>query len=188
MDDKAHGLRYESCKLRYRTQENKRMYRLKPPDLPESTLQVSDRASPARATESTFQTANRTTYLETRIDNMAYEVEYTDEFEQWWETLNESTQDSIDIVVELLGEMGPNLPFPYTSGIKESQHSNIRELRVQHKGDPYRILYAFDPRRVAVILLGGNKKGNDRWYEENVPKADKLYNELLKELKNEGLI
>ncbi|BAY07506.1 type II toxin-antitoxin system RelE/ParE family toxin [Calothrix sp. NIES-2098] len=64
----------------------------------------------------------------------------------------------------------------------------MRELRVQHQGNPYRILYAFDPRRVAILLLGGNKVGNDRWYEENVPKADQLYDELLKELQDEGLI
>ncbi|MBW4507768.1 MAG: type II toxin-antitoxin system RelE/ParE family toxin [Scytonematopsis contorta HA4267-MV1] len=119
---------------------------------------------------------------------MAYEVEYTDEFEEWWVTLNEETQASINPVVEQLQMKGPNLPFPYSSGVKTSRHQHMRELRVQHRGDPYRILYAFDPRRVAVLLLGGSKVGNDRWYEENVPKADKLYDELIKELKEEGLI
>ncbi|MEG4518106.1 MULTISPECIES: type II toxin-antitoxin system RelE/ParE family toxin [unclassified Microcoleus] len=119
---------------------------------------------------------------------MAYEVEYTDEFEQWYETLDAQTQDSIDSSVELLEERGPNLAFPRSSRINGSRHQHIRELRVQHQGEPYRILYAFDPRRIAILLLGGNKKGNDRWYEENVPKADKLYDELLKELENEGLI
>lgn len=63
------------------------------------------------------------------------------------------------------------------------EHSFFRR-----RGEPYRILYAFDPRRVAVILLGGNKIGNDRWYKENVPASDNLYNVLLEELKNEGLI
>ncbi|BAZ16408.1 hypothetical protein NIES4071_82840 [Calothrix sp. NIES-4071] len=117
-----------------------------------------------------------------------YEVEYTDEFEQWWLTLDLYTQDSIDIVVDLLIERGPNLSFPYSFGIKSSRHQHMRELRVQCRGEPYRILYAFDPRRVAVLLLGGNKVGNDRWYEENVAKADKLYDELLEELKKEGYI
>jgi hypothetical protein len=107
---------------------------------------------------------------------MAYEVEYTDEFEQWWLTLDAKTQK------------GPNLPFPYSSGVNGSRYQHMRELRVQHQGNPYRILYAFDPRRVAILLLGGNKVGNDRWYEENVPKADQLYDELLKELQDEGLI
>jgi hypothetical protein len=48
----------------------------------------------------------------------------------------------------------------------------MRELRVQHQGRPYRILYVFDPRRVAILLLGGDKTGDDRWYEKNVPLAD----------------
>ncbi|OUL18681.1 addiction module toxin RelE [Nostoc sp. T09] len=119
---------------------------------------------------------------------MAYEVEYTDEFEQWWLTLDAKTQVSIDAAVTLLTEKGTNLPFPYSSGVKGSRYQHMRELRVQHQGNPYRILYAFDPRRVAILLLGGNKVGNDRWYEENVPKADQLYDELLKELQDEGLI
>ena len=64
----------------------------------------------------------------------------------------------------------------------------MRELRFQHEGRPYRVLYAFDPRRAAILLLGGDKTGNDRWYEENVPVADNLYDEYLKELEREGLI
>ena len=159
------------------------MYRLKDPDLPKSIALAE-----ARTTESTVQSPPTRTYFVTRKDNMAYEVEYTDEFEQWYETLDAQTQDSIDSSVELLEERGPNLPFPRSSRINGSRHQHIRELRVQHQGEPYRILYAFDPRRIAILLLGGNKKGNDRWYEENVPKADKLYDELLKELENEGLI
>jgi hypothetical protein len=159
------------------------MYRLKKPDLPEATLQAS-----TRATESTFQAADRTTYLAIEADKMTYEVEYTDEFEQWYVTLDAQTQDSIDTAVELLEERGPNLLFPRSSGVKGARHQHMRELRVQHQGEPYRILYAFDPRRIAILLLGGSKKGNDRWYEENVPKADKLYDQLLKELEDEGLI
>ena len=64
---------------------------------------------------------------------------------------------------------------------------NMRELRIQHAGDPYRVLYAFDPRRTAILLFGGNKSGNDRWYEEYVPIADKLYDEHIETLKREGL-
>jgi hypothetical protein len=62
------------------------------------------------------------------------------------------------------------------------------ELRVQHSGRPYRVLYAFDPRRMAILLVGGDKTGNDRWYEENVPQADRLYDDHLKELRREGQI
>ena len=142
------------------------MYRLKSPDLPESTLQAS-----SRATESIFQASDRS-FLNKSEELMTYEVEYTDEFEQWYLTLDAQTQDSVDSAVELLEARGPNLPFPKSSGVNGSRHQHLRELRIQHKGEPYRILYAFDPRRTAILLLGGNKKGNDRWYEENVPLAD----------------
>ena len=64
----------------------------------------------------------------------------------------------------------------------------MRELRIQHKGDPYRVLYAFDPRRAAILLIGGNKAGEDRWYERFVPIADKLYDKHLEMLKKEGLL
>jgi hypothetical protein len=61
----------------------------------------------------------------------------------------------------------------------------MRELRIQHQGRPYRVLYAFDPKRMALILLGGDKTGKDRWYEVNVPVADKLFDEHLEALRRE---
>jgi len=64
----------------------------------------------------------------------------------------------------------------------------MRELRIQHQGRPYRVLYAFDPRRMAILLLGGDKTGDDDWYDDKVPVADKLYDVHLKELIKEGLI
>jgi len=116
---------------------------------------------------------------------MAWEVEYTDEFGAWWDDLDEGEQDSIDVVVDLLEAKGPGLRFPFSSGVNGSRHAHMRELRVQHKGEPYRILYAFDPRRTAILLLGGNKIGDDRWYERWVPRADQLYDEHLKEIEEE---
>lgn len=62
----------------------------------------------------------------------------------------------------------------------------MRELRIQHDGRPYRVLYVFDPRRVALLLLGGDKTGDDRWYEKYVPLADRIYDQYLKEFKEEG--
>lgn len=103
---------------------------------------------------------------------MAWEVEYTDEFEAWWDGLDENEQESVTAFVMLLERMGPHLPFPHSSGVGGSRHGHMRELRIQHRGRPYRVLYAFDPRRAALLLLGGEKTGNDRWYEEAVPKAD----------------
>jgi hypothetical protein len=60
------------------------------------------------------------------------------------------------------------------------------ELRVQHQGQPYRVLYTFDPRRVALLLLGGDKTGDDRWYERNVPLADRIYDNYLAEVEEEN--
>ena len=89
-------------------------------------------------------------------------------------------------VVDLLIMLGPQLPFPYSSGIRQSRHGHMRELRIQHGGSPYRVLYAFDPRRAAILLLGGDKGGDVRWYEVNVPIADRLYDEHLAALREEG--
>jgi hypothetical protein len=62
----------------------------------------------------------------------------------------------------------------------------VRELRVQAGGDPLRMLYAFDPRRVAILLVAGDKTGDDRWYETNVPVADRLFERHLKTIKMEA--
>jgi len=119
---------------------------------------------------------------------MGWEVEYTDEFERWWESLTEGEQEDVAASVELLETLGPTLPYPHSSGINGSRYRIMRELRIQHGGKPYRVLYAFDPRRTAILLLGGGKAGNDRWYEQMVPKADDLYAEHLEELGREGLL
>jgi len=61
----------------------------------------------------------------------------------------------------------------------------MRELRVQHKGEPYRVLYAFDFTRTAILLIGSNKTGDDRWYDRFVPIADRLYDEHLAAIERE---
>jgi hypothetical protein len=61
----------------------------------------------------------------------------------------------------------------------------MRELRIQHAGRPYRILYAFDPRRSAILLVSGDKTGNGRWYDQMIPVADRLFDEHLKELREQ---
>ncbi|HSW01060.1 MAG TPA: type II toxin-antitoxin system RelE/ParE family toxin [Sedimentisphaerales bacterium] len=117
---------------------------------------------------------------------MAWDVEYTDEFEDWWEYLTEAEQESVAATVGLLEIEGPRLPFPYSSGVEGSRHGHMWELRIQHAGRPYRVLYAFDPRRCAILLIGGDKTGNDRWYEQFVPVADRLYDEHLDSLRKKG--
>lgn len=119
---------------------------------------------------------------------MAWEVEYTNEFGDWWNTLTESQQNDVDAVVQRLEESGVNLQFPRSSGVKGSKHSQMRELRVQSSGKPLRIFYIFDPRRTAILLIGGDKTGDNRFYERYIPIADRLYDTYLEELKREGLL
>ncbi len=119
---------------------------------------------------------------------MSCVVEYTNEFGQWWDRLTEIQQDDVAAMVELLTEHGPALPFPYSSGVAGSRHSQMRELRIQSAGDPLRVFYAFDPRRSAILLVGGNKAGDDRFYRRYIPLVDRLYDEHLQELRKEGLI
>jgi hypothetical protein len=64
----------------------------------------------------------------------------------------------------------------------------MKELIIQYAGKPYRVLYAFDPRRVAILLIGGDKTGDKGWYERFVPIADRLYDEHLTTLRREGQI
>ncbi len=114
---------------------------------------------------------------------MAWSVEATDEFDEWWESLDEQARDAVDVVVDMLEELGPRLPFPYSSAIRGSRHGALRELRIQHRGRPLRVLYAFDPRRVAVVLLGDDKRGSKRWYRKTVPRAERLFDNHLENLK-----
>jgi hypothetical protein len=114
-----------------------------------------------------------------------WEVEFTAEFGRWWDGLSSGEQKSVDFTVTLLQEAGPTLKMPHSSGIGASRHAHMREPRIQHEGRPYRVLYAFDPRRTAILLIGGDKTGNDRWYAEYVPLADSIYDRHLRELENE---
>ena len=93
---------------------------------------------------------------------MQCKVEYSDEFGQWWNNLSEGEQIEITSVVTLLEERGVFLGYPYSSGVESSRHSHIREHRIQYAGSPYRLLYAFDPRMIAILLIGGDKTGDDR--------------------------
>lgn len=117
-----------------------------------------------------------------------WDVEYTDEFGDWWEALSEDEQSAIRASVKLLSSQGVHLGFLHSSGINGSRHSHMRELRTQINGRPFRTLYAFDPRRTAILLIAGDKTGNKRWYQTFVPIADDLYDVHLATLKKEGLL
>jgi hypothetical protein len=111
---------------------------------------------------------------------MAPDVLVTDEFLAWYEGLSEAEQDRVAFTVGLLEERGVTLPHPYSSSIKGASFA-LRELRTQSEGDPLRTLYAFDPSRQAVLLIGGDKTGDARFYERMIPTAERLWNEYLEE-------
>lgn len=119
---------------------------------------------------------------------MAWDVEYTDEFESWWASLTVEEQADLDASVELLGTHGPQLGRPHVDTIKGSKHFNMKELRTQSHGKPLRTLFAIDLRRTAILLIGGDKTGDARFYDRMVPIADRLFDDYLEEIKNEGLV
>jgi hypothetical protein len=114
---------------------------------------------------------------------MAWEVEYTDEFARWWDTLSEYEQIALAASVRQLEDLGPMLPFPHSSSVRGSRHGVMRELRIRSGGKPVRVFYAFDERRTALLLVGGKKGGNKRFYDQFLRVADRLFDEHLAELR-----
>lgn len=113
-------------------------------------------------------------------------MRYTDQFEEWWEGLDEAAQDAVAARVEVLEEFGPAMGRPSVDQIKSSRHHNMKELRASADG-ALRVLFAFDPHRSAILLIGGNKTGSwNRWYDEMVPVADDLFDDHLEQLDTDG--
>jgi hypothetical protein len=103
-------------------------------------------------------------------------------------SLTESQQDALRVDIEVLEKMGPYLGRPFVDSIKGSRHSNMKELRTMHGRRHLRSFFAFDPRRTAILLLGGDKTGDKKFYDRMVPLADRLFDQYLAELRKEGLL
>ena len=118
-----------------------------------------------------------------------FEVEMTDQFRDWYESLDEVDQEAVTIRVELLARQGPALKRPAVGEIKTSRFApRMKELRCG-TAEAIRALFVFDPRRTAILLLGGAKAGAwADWYKQAVPAADQLYEVYLEELRKEGLL
>jgi hypothetical protein len=116
--------------------------------------------------------------------NVSWDVEYTNEFSDWWMSLTEDEQDAVAIGIRKLETLGLALGYPHSSQVKGSRHGRMRELRIQVHGRPFRVFYAFNPERNAILLIGADKGtvGDDRFYELFVPLADSIYDEHLAEL------
>ena len=118
---------------------------------------------------------------------VSWEVEFTDQAAEWLESLDDDDYDAMAGVIDLLEQDGPTLGRPAVDHIEGSRHHNMKELR--SSGQYLRALFCFDPRRTAIILLGGDKAGDwTGWYQHNIPIADDLYDKYLDELREEGLL
>lgn len=116
---------------------------------------------------------------------MPWEIEYTDEFGAWWDSLDVDDQERVAVAVGVLEQVGPGLGRPWVDTLEGSRHAHMKELRP--RGGHLRILFAFDPRRTAILLLGGDKAAQwTAWYERAIPAADQLYDAHLAELRREA--
>jgi hypothetical protein len=116
----------------------------------------------------------------------AARVYATDEFADWYDGLEERHRERVTASVDLLEQMGITLGFPHSSAIEGSALA-LRELRIQSHGHAYRVFYAFDPERDAIVLIGGDKTGisDDRFYRQYIPQAERIFREYLAEIKEE---
>jgi hypothetical protein len=113
---------------------------------------------------------------------MTWEVEVSNEFISWYDSLNEDEWESVNSAVGKLQQFGPTLGRPYVDTLIGSRYPNLKELRVQHQGRPLRIVFVFDPRRNAYLILGGDKTGNSSWYADAIRRAEAIYSQHLKEI------
>jgi hypothetical protein len=117
---------------------------------------------------------------------MAWEIEGTDQFAEWYRSLHDAEQAALDYSIGVLEQEGPALGRPHVDHVDRSRHANMKELRTQVRGRPIRTFFAFDPHRTAILLIGGDKTGNPDFYNEMIPVADALYDEHLATLAREA--
>lgn len=111
-------------------------------------------------------------------------IETTDTFDEWLDNLDDTDRTNVLASLIVLQEKEPMLPRPYADTVNGSCHSNMKELRIQSKGDPIRAFFAFDPKRKGILLCAGNKTGNEkRFYDEMIPIADREFTAHLEKLK-----
>lgn len=116
---------------------------------------------------------------------MAFTVLFSSEFEEWFKEQDKPLQRAVLMYVSLLEKHGPQLTRPYADTLKGSKLTNLKELRVQYRGDPYRVLYAFDSKRQALLLVGGNKATDKKWYDRMIKAAETIFETYLEQLRKE---
>lgn len=108
------------------------------------------------------------------------DVLVTDSFVEWYESVTEAEAEAVNEVVAMLELMGVTLPFPHSSAVKGASFA-LRELRATANKSELRVFYAFDPARDAVLLVGGNKTGDKRFYERAIARAEQEWSEYIAE-------
>ena len=122
---------------------------------------------------------------------MEWEVAFHDEFEEEFDELSEVVQDAILVKANLLEKVGPHLSRPHADTLNGSKHPNMKELRCNADNGVWRIAFAFDPKRTAILLVAGDKAGvnENRFYKKLIKKSDERFNRYLdaqSETGNEG--
>jgi hypothetical protein len=121
------------------------------------------------------------------MDHMKWEVEFHEKFEPEFEAVSEVVQDELLAKAVLLADFGPELGRPHVDTLNGSVHRNMKELRFDAADGVWRVAFAFDPRRRAILLVAGDKAGTSqkRFYKILIKKADERFNQHLKQLKEE---
>lgn len=115
-----------------------------------------------------------------------WRVKTTDRFDRWFTSLDDTARASVLAALMVLREKGPGLSRPYADTIKGSRYSNMKELRIQSRGEPLRAFFVFDPYRNGILLCAGSKAGNEkRFYSEMLPLAEREFTDYLNNLEKE---
>jgi hypothetical protein len=119
---------------------------------------------------------------------MRWEVEFHDAFMSEFSEFSEEVQDDLLAHLIRLQEFGPDLGRPHVDTLNGSRCANMKELRFNSAGGVWRVAFAFDPRRHAILLVAGDKSGvsEKRFYKQLIQKADKRFKEHLEQLKEEN--
>lgn len=117
----------------------------------------------------------------------SWEVQFDPTFERWADDLDQADAEALLAAIRVLRDHGPALGRPLVDSVKGSEHKNMKELRPGSTGrTEVRVLFAFDPKRRAILLVGGDKSNAwSKWYELNVPIADERYDAHLRDLNAE---
>lgn len=112
-----------------------------------------------------------------------WEIKTTDAFDHWFRSLSDAERAGVLAALMVLREKGPGLPRSYADTVKGSRYSNMKELRIQCRGEPLRAFFAFDPNRIGIVLCAGNKAGNEkRFYDGMIQVADREFTNWLNTL------